>query len=68
MKQSDQWSAGLNTLVELFDDCKQGMKFYQDLTGLTLDLDKKVTDFVAARLMEKNNLIQMIQAEQSKNG
>ncbi|EAR99350.3 alix V-shaped domain binding to HIV protein (macronuclear) [Tetrahymena thermophila SB210] len=66
MQQSEKYSGGLTTLVELFDDCQQGMKFYGDLLGLLLDLDKKVSDFISAREIEKNNLIQMIHNEQSK--
>lgn len=53
----------MGVIVELFDDCQQGMKFYGDLTSLILDLDKKVSDFVQARDIEKANLIQMIHNE-----
>lgn len=60
MQIMDSHLSSLNVLVELFDDCEQGMQFYQDLTTLVLDLDKKVSDFLKAREIEKNNLIQMI--------
>ena len=56
----DELSSSTNRIMEVFSEVDQGLKFYQNLSLLLIDLDKRTSDFVMAREMEKQNLIQIL--------
>lgn len=59
-KFMEELTNSANVLNDVFDDIDQGLKFYQTLIGILLNLDKNVQDFCMAREMEKNCLLQEI--------
>lgn len=66
MKKVEEISSGLSDTVHLFDDIDQGMHFYQQLITLLTELDRKVSDYILARSMERDNLVQLITNEMNK--
>jgi len=42
------------------------MHFYQQLITLLTELDRKVSDYILARSMERDNLVQLITNEMNK--
>lgn len=62
---SDMASAH-NSFVELQDNLKEGIKFYNNLTEQLLGLQTKITDFCFARKTEKEDMLKSLTEQTSR--